>query len=128
MSDAYVLVNGDKAEVGFPAGAEVAVRVKTNSRRTQIIRVTSADGSVDQVFSGSGERGLAGEATITGAVRLSATFEYHRTAGRGAMPSALNSGGPYRVGQYNLMVVVAENGDDVDYDDAVLEFSWYTPR
>lgn len=44
------------------------------------------------------------------------------------MPSALNSGGPYRVGQYNLMVVVAENGDDVDYDDAVLEFSWYTPR
>ncbi|MFF2618024.1 hypothetical protein [Kitasatospora sp. NPDC058046] len=26
------------------------------------------------------------------------------------------------------MVLVAENGDDADYNDTILEFSWYTPK
>jgi len=52
---------------------------------------------------------------------------YRDSAGN-PRPSSLNSGGPYAIGNYNLLVVVAENGDDSDYTDSIVEFSWYTPR
>ncbi|MFF0561331.1 fucose-binding lectin II [Streptomyces sp. NPDC004266] len=43
-------------------------------------------------------------------------------------PSKLNCGGPYDIGTYNLMVVVAENGDDGDYNDSILELSRHTSK
>ncbi len=44
-----------------------------------------------------------------------------------AQARQLKSGGPYTIGNYNLMVIVAENGDDGDDNDSILEFSWSTP-
>ncbi|WP_188268069.1 MULTISPECIES: hypothetical protein [unclassified Streptomyces] len=36
------------------------------------------------------------------------------------------SGTPYDVGAYHPVVIVGENGDDADCDDAILEFGWRT--
>ncbi|WP_181799525.1 fucose-binding lectin II [Kitasatospora acidiphila] len=128
MSDAYVYVNGNKAEISLPAGARITVKAKTNSSLVQKVSVTSKDRAVDYQFTGTGERNtVSGQETFTGPSQLSATFEYSDSAGV-FKPSKLNSGGPYDIGSYHLMVIVAENGDDSDYNDAILEFSWHTPR
>ncbi|MEU2253872.1 fucose-binding lectin II [Nocardia xishanensis] len=37
----------------------------------------------------------------------------------------MKRGGPYAIGSYHLLVLVAENGNDADYNDAIVEFSWY---
>jgi len=47
---------------------------------------------------------------------------------RALVSTKLNTGGPYLIGSYNLLIIVAENGDDSDYNDAILEFSWTTPK
>ncbi|MFF2117053.1 fucose-binding lectin II [Kitasatospora sp. NPDC058184] len=128
MSDAYVLVKGNTAEISLPAGAQVTVKAKTNSSNVQKVQLTSKDGVVDLAFSGTGERNaVIGQQTITGQAGLTATFEFASAEGD-FRPSKLNSGGPYEIGAYNLMVLVAENGDDADYNDTILEFSWYTPK
>ncbi|MFE7532543.1 fucose-binding lectin II [Kitasatospora sp. NPDC057542] len=128
MSDAYVYVKDNTAEISLPADAKVTVKAKTNSSSTQQVRLTGKDGTVDLLFSGTGEHNTAiGQETITGPAVLTAVFEF--AAADGAFrPSKLNSGGPYAIGNYNLLVVVAENGDDADYNDTILEFSWHTPR
>ncbi|MFI5617927.1 fucose-binding lectin II [Streptomyces sp. NPDC051567] len=127
MADAHILIKGNTAQIGLPGGLPVHVKAKTSSRFIQTVKVTSADGSVDLRFTGSGERVSIGDATITGQSQITATFEYNDSDGT-TRPSALRSGGPYQIGSYNLMVVVAENGDDTDYNDSLLEFSWHTPR
>ncbi|MFD7450022.1 fucose-binding lectin II [Kitasatospora sp. NPDC059827] len=128
MSDAYVFVKDNKAEISLPDGAKVAIKAKTNSSFTQKVAVTSKDGEVDYLFTGTGERNtISGAETITGPRQLVATFEYSEADGNWKA-SKLNSGGPYDIGNYHLMVVVAENGDDADYNDAILELSWFTPR
>ncbi|MFF3005041.1 fucose-binding lectin II [Kitasatospora sp. NPDC057940] len=128
MTDAYTFIKGNQAEIALPAGAQVAVKVKTNSKLLQSVKLTSKDGQVDQLFTGTGERNnIIGQTTLTGVSQLVATFEYGESEGA-LKPSRLNSGGPYDIGAYNLMVIVAENGDDADYNDTILEFSWYTPK
>ncbi|WP_331772745.1 fucose-binding lectin II (plasmid) [Embleya sp. NBC_00888] len=126
MSDAYVLVSGNKAEITLPAGVSVTVKAKTNSRSTQTVKVTG-DAGTDLTFGGSGETNtVIGQTTLTGQTKVTALFQYGD--GGAAKPSSLNSGGPYAIGSYNLLVIVAENGDDSDYNDAILEFGWYTPK
>ncbi|MFJ1937672.1 fucose-binding lectin II [Kitasatospora sp. NPDC088160] len=127
MTSAYTFIKGNQAEIALPAGAQVAVKVKTNSKLLQSVKLTSKDGQVDQLFTGTGERNTIGQTALTGVSQLVATFEYGESEGV-LKPSNLNSGGPYEIGAYNLMVIVAENGDDSDYNDTVLEFSWYTPK
>ncbi|MEU5216797.1 fucose-binding lectin II [Streptomyces sp. NPDC020807] len=127
MADAYVLVNGNKAEINLPADAQITVTAKTNSRLPQKVALTSQDGTVNHLFTGSGEANtVIGQATFTGASRLGATFEFSPSGS--FSPSKLNSGGPYELGTYNVLLIVAENGDDSDYNDSILEFSWYTPK
>ncbi|MGW4287798.1 fucose-binding lectin II [Streptomyces sp. NPDC004673] len=123
---AYASVKGNEAEVSLPAGASVQVRVKTNAKVTQRVRLVGQD--VDQEFTGAGEGNtIIGETVFTpsGKSPLTAVFEYAGDDGV-FKPSSLNRGGPYEIGKYNLLIAVAENGDDSDYNDAVLEFSWYT--
>ncbi|WP_049650879.1 fucose-binding lectin II [Kitasatospora sp. MY 5-36] len=128
MSDAYVFAKGNTAEISLPAGAQVAVKAKTNSSNVQKVQLTSKDGVVDLAFSGTGEGNAPiGQSTVTGPAVLTAAFEFAAADGD-FKPSKLNSGGPYTIGAYNLAVVVAENGDDADYNDTVLEFSWHTPK
>ncbi|MFF2074763.1 fucose-binding lectin II [Kitasatospora sp. NPDC058162] len=128
MSNASVFVKDNKAEISLPAGAKVTIKAKTNSRFTQKISATSKDGAVDYLFTGTGEHNsVAGQTTITGPSQIVATFEFSEADGNWKA-SRLNSGGPYDIGNYHLLVVVAENGDDADFNDAILELSWYTPK
>ncbi|MFE4540029.1 fucose-binding lectin II [Streptomyces scopuliridis] len=128
MSDkAYVFTKDDKAEIVLPSGVTVQVKVKTNSKATQKVTLKDNHDVVDLEFSGTGERNTIGDKTITPVDKslFTAVFEYAGDDGV-FKPSKLNSGGPYDIGNYHLMVVVAENGDDSDYNDTVLEFSWHS--
>lgn len=125
-------LNGNTCEIDeLPDGVTVTIRVTTNSRNTQRITVTRND-EVLCVFAGSGERNaMTGQSSIVASARakLRVKFEYQTDMNADWLRSRqLKSGGPYTIGDYNLMVIVAENGDDNDYNDSVLELSWSTPR
>ncbi|WP_437630338.1 fucose-binding lectin II [Sorangium sp. So ce854] len=124
-------LNGNTCEISeLPDGVTVTVKVTTNSRHTQKITLTRND-EVLCAFVGSGERNaMTGQWTIVASARakLLAKFEYQTDINaEWRKSSQLKSGGPYTIGSYNLLVVVAENGDDADYNDCVLEFSWSSP-
>jgi hypothetical protein len=38
--------------------------------------------------------------------------------------SQTNTGGPYMIGSSGFAIVVSENGDDSDFNDIVVQFSW----
>ncbi|KYG02149.1 hypothetical protein BE21_55345 [Sorangium cellulosum] len=123
-------MNGNTCEIDeLPDGVTVTIKVTTNSRHTQRITVTRND-EVLCVFAGSGERNaMTGQSTIVANSRakLQAKFEYQTDLNAEWRTSRqLKSGGPYAIGSYNLLVIVAENGDDSDYNDSVLELSWST--
>ncbi|AUX26712.1 uncharacterized protein SOCEGT47_072820 [Sorangium cellulosum] len=125
-------LNGNTCEINeLPDGVTVTIKVATNSRYTQKITVTRDD-EVLCVFAGSGERNaMSGQSTIVANSRakLDVRFEYQTDINAAWCKSRqLKFGGPYTIGNYNLLVIVAENGDDEDYNDSVLEFSWITPR
>ncbi|WP_437614402.1 fucose-binding lectin II [Sorangium sp. So ce834] len=124
-------LNGNTCEIDeLPDGVTVTIKVTTNSRHTQRITVTRND-EVLCVFAGSGERNaMTGQSTIVANSRakLQVKFEYQTDINAEWIKSRqLKSGGPYTIGSYNLLVIVAENGDDSDYNDSVLELSWSTP-
>ncbi|WP_437727570.1 fucose-binding lectin II [Sorangium sp. So ce861] len=124
-------LNGNTCEIDeLPDGVTVTIKVTTNSRHTQRITVARND-EVLCVFAGSGERNaMTGQSTIVANSRskLQARFEYQTDINADWIKSRqLKSGGPYTIGSYNLLVIVAENGDDSDYNDSVLELSWSTP-
>ncbi|MFF3788037.1 fucose-binding lectin II [Streptomyces sp. NPDC001933] len=121
----YAFVKENLAEISLPAGLDVHVKVKSNSQVTQLVTVKGLDEELQ--FTGAGERNSnLGDTKITTTGNLlHATFEYSNGGGV-FTPSKLNAGGPYEIGNYNILVVVAENGDDSDYNDTILEFSWYT--
>lgn len=125
---AYAIIKGNVCEINFQIGGEITVKAKTNSKFTQRVTLKSADQSVDYVFTGGGERNtVIGQSSFKSTPQVTATFEYAETAGEWK-PSKLNYGGPYAIGSYNMLVIVAENGDDSDYNDSILEFSWYTSK
>jgi len=101
--------------------------VKTNSSFTQNINITGGD--YEKSFSGVGERNeVIGQDTIAEPPKnLKATFTFSGPDGV-IKTSKLNKGGPYIIKSYNVLIIVAENGDDSDYNDSILEFSWYTPK
>lgn len=125
-------LNGHICEINeLPDGVFVAVKAATNSRYTQRVTLVRND-EVLCSFTGSGERNaMTGQSIIVGNARakLLAKFEYRTDInGEWIQSSQLKAGGPYTVGSYNVLVVVAENGDDNDCNDSILEFSWITPR
>jgi hypothetical protein len=121
-------IKDNVAEISdFPRDTSISVKAKTNSSRIQKITVAGI-GTADFVFQGSGERNtIIGQTSFTASSGVTVKFEYLNGDGT-VSNSKLNSGGPYQIGAYNLLVFVAENGDDSDFNDAILEFSWYTPR
>lgn len=124
-------LNGNTCEINeLPDGVFVSIKVTTNSRFTQRITITRND-EVLCVFAGSGEHNaMTGQSTIVANARakLRAKFEYQKDLdGEWQESRQLKFGGPYTIGHYNLLVIVAENGDDNDYNDSILEFSWNKP-
>ncbi|MFI1658383.1 hypothetical protein ACH4ZU_26295 [Streptomyces sp. NPDC020472] len=52
MSDASVVVQGNRAEISLPAGAHVRVTAMTNSKYHRQVRLSGVGGSVDGTYSG----------------------------------------------------------------------------
>ena len=98
----------------------IGCTVKTNSPAVQRVTVTKQGQAVYQ-FEGKGERNLIGQETFNGGSALDWTFEYGVSDFR---PSSLRSGGPYAIGKSNFLIIVAENGDDSDFNDVVVQFDW----
>lgn len=126
MDSAYALLSGNLAKVTLPSGVSISLKAKSNSSALQ--RITINDGSQDILaFTGSGEgNSIIGQGTLTDKTQLTIKFEFQQ--GGQWKGSVLNSGGPYVIGTYNMLIVVAENGDDSDYNDSILEFTWYTKK
>jgi hypothetical protein len=77
--------------------------------------------------SGSGERNniISSFSLDPSASTLTATF----TSGDNRKPAAsMHTGGPYAIGAYMTMLVLAEDGDDADCNDTILEIKGYAPR
>eukprot|EP00026_Physarum_polycephalum_P020667 Phypoly_transcript_23403.p1 GENE.Phypoly_transcript_23403~~Phypoly_transcript_23403.p1 ORF type:complete len:123 (+),score=15.64 Phypoly_transcript_23403:144-512(+) len=118
----HVSINQNVAEVFLAAGTTTTVTVKTNSPAVQKVELTGP--GVDHKFSGAGENTLIGQCQLTGAGPFYATFSFQK--GGQSFPSMLQSGGPYVINEYHALIVVAENGDDSDFNDAILQFEWRT--
>lgn len=129
MDIADAVINQNVASITLPDDVDVTVEVKTNSQSKQKVSIKSDKGDVNLNFEGSGERNKLGGETQTKRFGspLKVTFEYADASGKWK-PSTLQKGGPYAVGRLNILFVVAENGDDADYNDCTLQFSWHSPR
>uniref|UniRef100_A0A1Y1MMM4 Calcium-mediated lectin domain-containing protein n=1 Tax=Photinus pyralis TaxID=7054 RepID=A0A1Y1MMM4_PHOPY len=120
-----VQVTGNVVEINF--GEEWAsphLKVRTNSKSVQNVQIKVDDQEFEA--SGSGERNtIIFDRTLdTPCKKISATFTYQVENGD-KLESKLNFGGPYDIGRYKTITVVAENGDDADYNDAIFEVSGY---
>jgi Fucose-binding lectin II (PA-IIL) len=123
---ADVVISGNLATINLVGATAVSVNAKTNSALTQQVTLTDKSGAINFVFTGSGEHNTTiGMATFDVNSIMQASFVYAKPDGTWAN-SALRSGGPYAVGSLNMIVIVAENGDDTDYNDCVLQFNWRT--
>jgi|SRR5271157_1244554 len=116
-----IVLNGNVAILDIPINTPLTITAKSNSPTNQVVTIKDG-GSVNLMFSGSGERKLIGQAAVRSRAPLTATFQYSSQGGL-ASPK-LNSGGPYSIGKNNFAVVVAENGDDNDYNDCILQIDW----
>jgi Fucose-binding lectin II (PA-IIL) len=119
----YPMVSGNVATIIFPPNTAIQVTATTNSPLAQQVTITD-NNAVNLVFTGSGERTMIGQSTFSTSSPVQATFTYQSTLNQGWLNSVLNSGGPYVIGRSGFLLVVAENGDDTDYNDCVLQFSW----
>lgn len=124
-NDTSVQVAGNVAEINFgDEWASQHLKVKTNSKSVQNVHIKVDDQEFQA--SGSGERNLIFERQLdTPCKQISATFTYQAANGD-KLASKLKSGGPYDIGRYTTIIVVAENGDDADYNDAILEISGHS--
>jgi hypothetical protein len=57
--------------------------------------------------------------------KVVATFGYGDDKSALKPSAKLTSGGPYAFGSYRMMLIAAENGDDEDDNDAVVEIKGY---
>jgi hypothetical protein len=116
------LITDNIADISIQASKPVTVSVTTNSPTTQTVTFIRG-GQTIYCFSGAGERNLIGSAQMNDSSRFQAKFEFQPKGGA-LSKSALRTGGPYSIGSTNFLIVVAENGDDADYNDVVVQFSW----
>ena len=114
---------GGSATVSIFPNVSVDVSVTTNAPRTQRATII-IDGNTSGPFTGSGERNLIGsDSTDSGSGLVRVILEYD--SGDGSwVGSQTNTGGPYVIGSSGFAIVVGENGDDSDFNDIVVQFSW----
>jgi hypothetical protein len=115
---ANISVSKNEATILFREGwaTNMVVEVISNSSFDQQVQL-DMDGSKETV-TGTGEKNSVKTVKIPdGTSKLVATFTY----GKDKKPSELQHGGPFEIGTYKMLMVVAENGDDDDFNDVVLQ-------
>ncbi|GJN76037.1 hypothetical protein PLICBS_010148 [Purpureocillium lilacinum] len=126
----YAKLISNKAEIFFETGEQWArqnLRIKVNTTRTQNVTIQADDEQFSATGSGESNKIIFERAFSPPRKKFSITFKYDGGDGKLA-PSKLKSGGPYNIGTYRMLVVVAENGDDSDYNDVVAEFSGHAAK
>ncbi|KFG78721.1 hypothetical protein MANI_002039 [Metarhizium anisopliae] len=121
-----VQVTGNVAEINFGNDwSPQHLKVKTNSKSAQNVQIKVDDQEFQA--SGSGERQniIFDRQLDKPCKKISATFTYQAANGD-KLASKLKAGGPYDIGRYKTITVVAENGDDIDYNDAIFEISGHS--
>ncbi|KAM0702202.1 hypothetical protein Q7P35_011112 [Cladosporium inversicolor] len=124
----YISTSSNTATILFaPDKAHKTYTLISNSSRKQTISAQIDDDA--QVISHE----ITGEGTKAPPSHLPEntknvvfTFSYEEESGgkQTKKPSfKLKSGGPYDIGRVQLLVVVAENGDDADFNDAVVQIT-----
>ncbi|MFI5776353.1 fucose-binding lectin II [Nocardia sp. NPDC051570] len=110
--------------VNLPTSSSASSTVTATSNAAATQRVTISDNNGNQLdqFVGSGQRSQIGAAQLSGNA-FQVLLEYS-TDGTTWNTSATRVGGPYVIGSSGFAIVVGENGDDSDYNDAVLQFAW----
>ncbi len=120
---ASVIVNGNGALVDLTTESSIRLTVTSNSQNTQKVTVKGG-GNVDFQFSGSGERNVLGQTAFTTNSPMLVNFQWSPPRVESYRDSVVRSGGPYSIGKSNFVILVAENGDDNDFNDTVVQFSW----
>jgi hypothetical protein len=116
---ATITVSKNVATVSFPSGwaTNMVIEVISNSSFEQQVEL-DMDGSTKENITGTGEKNSVETVKIPdGTKKLMAKF----THGSDKKPSELQYGGPFDIGVMKLLMITAENGDDEDFNDVVLQ-------
>jgi hypothetical protein len=129
VTPATLATDKNKGTITFARGAArgFTLEVKANSSTEQHVLI-DIDGK-ETLVAGSGENdtSLKSFRLPNSAVNITATFSHGNDKSTLKPATRLLAGGPYSTGQYVTMAIVAENGDDEDNNDAVLEIRGYVP-
>ena len=115
-------VSGNEATIVFATaeGLNKQYTITSNSSRKQIISAKVDDGSAtEHQITGGGTKNQA-VVLPKSAKKVVLTLSYESDCKKN--PSELKTGGPYFFGLVQIAAVTAENGDDTDYNDAVVQF------
>lgn len=114
-------VSGNEATVILADAEELNKQytITSNSSRKQIISVKVDSGSAT-------EHQITGEGTKNEAVVLpksakKVVFTLSYESDGKKKPSEVKAGGPYFIGLLQVAAIASENGDDVDFNDAVVQ-------
>lgn len=125
----------DTATVYLPLNTWVHVQACTNAGFNQRVTITQENGTITTLI-GTGEHDTPmpnGNFGLTTPNQSGSPLGYRVTV----MIESSNSGGQYQPSQvfsgscgvmyYSLLMVVSEDYVDQDWNDAVVQFTWWTP-
>ncbi|KAM0693739.1 hypothetical protein Q7P36_006996 [Cladosporium allicinum] len=118
MDENIISINGNEATFSFPPDwpTKAVLTVSSDSPLPQKIEL-SIDGNNQTITGPFGEPWSEKMVVPGGTSKVVAKF-FHTD---GKQPSALQFSGPISLGSSVLMMVVAEDGDDEDFNDVVLQ-------
>ena len=115
-----VSISGNEATVNFADdGKAKRYTFTSNSGFRQIISTKVDDGTATEV-QGAGEKAWNADVTLPHETKK-VVFAFSVETGGKKQASRLNVGGPYEIGPMQIAIIVAENGDDADFNDAVVQ-------
>lgn len=123
MTSVSVSLFNNKAIFNLPAteGKSKTYTVSSNSSRQQIIGLKVDDESPKELY-------FSGEGTRSDTLSLpkeaqNVVFTFSHEVHGEQKASQITSGGPYTIGETQLVIIVAENGDDADFNDAIVQLT-----
>jgi hypothetical protein len=118
MDENIISLRANEATFSFPPDwpTKAVLTVSSDSPLPQTIQL-SIDGATQTITGPFGEPWTEKMALPGGTRKVVAKF-FHTD---GKQPSALQCSGPISLGSSVLMMVVAEDGDDEDFNDVVLQ-------
>lgn len=129
LSSATLATDKNVATITMEPGVarRFGFEVKSNSSTGQHVLI-NIDGEETLVVGSGEDTSLKAFAALPReAINITATFSHGNDKSALKPAKRLVAGGPCSTGQYVTMAVVAENGDDEDHNDAVLEIRGYVP-